>query len=185
MERGHLYVISGPSGVGKGTIVSQLRETTPRPWVSISATTRAPRGQEVDGESYYFLTREAFEDLIEHGGLLEWACYNGNYYGTPLASINEHLECGEDVILEIEVQGAQQVREKLPFARLIFIEPPSFEELERRLRERGTEEESVLNERLKTARIELAQKEHYDKTFVNDDLDACVDAIEAYMASER
>ncbi|WP_439710204.1 guanylate kinase, partial [Adlercreutzia caecimuris] len=138
-------------------------------WVSVSATTRAPREGEVDGREYFFMSREAFLAKADAGGFIEWAEYSGNCYGTPADKVEDELRAGRDVVLEIEVQGALQVKERLPEAVLIFIEPPSLEELESRLRGRGTETEEAIARRLETARVELNEKMKYDYTLVNDD----------------
>ena len=178
MRRGNLFVISGPSGAGKGTLVARLVEAVPDAWVSVSATTRKPREGEIDGVHYQFKTEEEFHQLIDADGFFEWAVYGGNHYGTPRQSVVEHIEAGCQVILEIDVQGAFQVREKLPEAHLVFIEPPSLEVLEQRLRGRGTETEDVIVKRLEAARVELARKMEYDVQLVNDDLDeACASLI--------
>ena len=158
MSHGGLFVISGPSGAGKGTLVARLVDEVPGCWASVSATTRAPRDGEREGVDYFFLSREEFDDLVASDGFLEWAEYSGNCYGTPRSSVEEHRAAGENVILEIEVQGAFQVREKVPDATLIFIEPPSLEELERRLRSRGTEDEEAIARRMETAKVELSRK---------------------------
>ena len=172
-----LYVISGPSGAGKGTLVALLMDLVPEAWLSISATTRQPRKGEIDGVHYLFLTTEQFEQDIENDGFLEWARYNNNYYGTPLAPIRQHLDKGQPVILEIEVQGAFQVREKFPEACLIFIEPPSLEELERRLVNRGTESPEVIRGRMETAKREMALKMEYDIRLVNDNLEQATEEL--------
>lgn len=181
MRTGNLFVISGPSGAGKGTLVTRLLEEVPDTWVSVSATTRRPRPGEEEGVSYYFLDREDFLALADEGGFLEWAEYAGNCYGTPLASVQREMAAGRQVILEIEVQGALQVKEKMPEAHLVFIEPPSLEELERRLRGRGTEADDVVRKRMETALVELSHKMEYDIRLVNDDLDEAVAQLVAYV----
>lgn len=173
-KRGKLYVISGPSGVGKGTLVSKLLDMRDDVVLSISATTRSPRPGEVDGKNYFFLTKEKFKDLIDADGFIEWAEYASNFYGTPLDFVEEQLAAGKNVILEIEVQGAFQVKEKLPDATLIFIEPPSMDELERRIIGRGTESEDVIESRMRTARVEMERKMEYDIAVMNDDVDSAV-----------
>ena len=181
MRHGNLFVVSGPSGTGKGTLIARLLEEVPDAWLSVSATTRRPRPGEEEGVSYYFLTKEEFLSLAEEGGFLEWAEYYGNCYGTPRASVEREMAAGRQVILEIEVQGALQVREKMPEARLVFIEPPSLEELERRLRGRGTETDDVVDMRMRTALVELSQKMEYDYRLVNDDLDEATRQLVAYV----
>lgn len=181
MRTGNLFVISGPSGTGKGTIITRLVKEVPDAWVSVSATTRRPRPGEVEGVSYYFLSRDEFLALADEGGFLEWAEYSGNCYGTPLASVQREVAAGKQVILEIEVQGALQVKEKMPEAHLVFIEPPSLEELERRLRGRGTETDDVVRKRMDTALVELSRKMEYDIRLVNDDLDEAVAQLVAYV----
>lgn len=174
---GDLFVISGPAGAGKGTLVSRVSERLDNVWVSISATTRAPRGAEVDGVEYFFHTVEEFEELIERGGLVEWARVHGNYYGTPVAPIQEHLAAGDAVILEIDVQGALQIRERFPEAKLVFIAPPSFEVLEQRLRGRGTDSEESIALRLQNAARELEAAERYDYVVVNDELERATEEL--------
>ncbi len=181
MRKGNLFVISGPSGAGKGTLVEKLPQEVDDIWVSISATTRDPRDGELDGKDYFFKTKEEFMSMIDNGELLEWACYSDNYYGTPYSTIEKRVEDGFQVVLEIEVQGALLVREKLPNAILIFIEPPSLEELERRLRVRGTESEDEIRKRLKTAEVELSRKMDYDISFVNDNLETTLHELSSYI----
>ena len=174
---GILFVISGPSGAGKGTLLSKVLERIPDAWVSVSATTRNPRPGEVEGKHYYFLDPERFKSLVDQEGFLEWAQVHDNYYGTLKQSVLDHMRSGDQVILEIDVQGAFQVRKALPEAHLVFIEPPSLEELERRLRQRGTETDEVISSRMKTAEVELAQKMEYDIQVVNDDLERAVNEL--------
>jgi guanylate kinase len=178
-------VIAGPSGVGKGTIVRRLVQRLPRLRVSVSATTRPPRPAERDGVDYRFVSDEEFSRLIADGELLEWAEVFGHRYGTPAAPVREALSRGEDVVLEIDVQGAFQVRERDPRAVLVLIEPPSMAELERRLRERGTEDEARLAERLATAERELAERAAFDHVVVNDELDRAVDRLVAIIQGSR
>jgi guanylate kinase len=174
-------VIAGPSGVGKGTIVRRLVQRLPRLRVSVSATTRPPRPAERDGVDYRFVSDEEFSRLIADGELLEWAEVFGHRYGTPAAPVREALARGENVVLEIDVQGAFQVRERDPSAVLVLIEPPSMAELERRLRERGTEDEARLAERLATAERELAERAAFDHVIVNDELERAVDRLVAII----
>lgn len=181
MRRGNLFVISGPSGAGKGTLVSRLMEAVPDARLSISATTRKPREGEVDGVHYHFITRAEFMELVDEDGFLEWAEFAGNCYGTPRSFVEQSMAKGAQVILEIEVQGAFQVREKMPDAHLVFIEPPSLEVLEERLRGRGTEDEEAVQRRLATARVELSRKMEYDIRLVNDDLERAVDELIAIV----
>ena len=181
MRKGNLFVFSGPSGAGKGTLVARVMSEVPDAWLSVSATTRSPRPGEVDGVSYYFIDKPSFMKLVDEGGFLEWAEYSGNCYGTPVASVMEKIDEGKQVILEIDVQGALQVRERIPQAKLVFIEPPSFEELENRLRNRGTEDEPTIQRRLEAARVELSQKMEYDIQLVNDDLEVATQELVAYM----
>lgn len=181
MRKGNLFVISGPSGAGKGTLVSRLLERVPGAWVSISATTRAPREGEVDGVHYLFVDDAEFDRMVEEGGLLEWAQVHDHKYGTPRALVESHMAVGDQVILEIDVQGGFQVKEKNPDAHLVFIEPPSLDELERRLRGRGTEDEGSIVLRMHNAELELSRKMEYDIQFVNDDLDVCTDEVVSYI----
>lgn len=180
---GNLFVISGPSGAGKGTLLSKVIERIPDAWVSVSATTRNPRPGEEEGIHYYFLDKDHFLELVNNDGFLEWAKVHDNYYGTLKESVLNHMKAGEQVILEIDVQGAFQVRNAIPEAHLVFIEPPSLEELERRLRSRGTESDDVISSRMKTAEVELAQKMEYDIQVVNDDLEQAVDELTAVINS--
>ena len=162
-----LTVLSGPSGVGKSTVVAELSRTCPRIWVSVSVTTRRPRPGEVDGREYHFVGDGEFDQLVASGALLEWAWFAGNRYGTPRAPLAEKLEAGVACLLEIDVAGARQVRQAAPDARLVFLAPPSWDELVRRLTGRGTEPPEVLARRLAAAEAELAAAEEFDVTLVN------------------
>lgn len=178
---GQLTVITGPSGVGKGTLVAALRRRHPQIWLSVSATTRAPRSGEQDGENYFFMSREQFEQQVAAAGLLEWAEFAGNLYGTPRAPVSEHLAQGQPVLLEIELEGARQVRRSFPQGFQVFIEPPSLEELERRIRGRGTDDDSAIERRLRRAREELAAAAEFDAVVMNGDLDTAIGELEALL----
>jgi guanylate kinase len=169
-HRGRLVVLTGPSGVGKGTVVARLRTLRPDVWVSVSATTRPAREGERDGVQYHFWTPSAFARTIAEGGFLEWAEFAGNRYGTPRAAVERRIADGQTVLLEIELQGARQVREAMPEAFMVFLSPPSFADLEQRLRGRGTEDEQAIARRLARAREELAAAEEFDAVVVNDDV---------------
>lgn len=182
-HKGLLIVISGFSGVGKGTLVKKLVESYDNYALSVSMTTRAPRDGEKDGVSYFFVDKETFEETIARDGLVEYASYVGNYYGTPRAWVEERLESGRDVVLEIEVQGALKVKEKFPDALLLFLLPPSAAELKHRLEKRGTETAEVIAQRLKRAREEAEYIDRYDFIEVNDDLDACMGRINGIVAA--
>ena len=175
MKRGLLIILSGPSGVGKGTIRGYFEKNEDLNLAySTSMTTRKPREGEVDGVDYFFRTKEEFENAIEKGQLLEYAEFVGNYYGTPRAYVEEQMAAGKDVILEIEVQGAVQIKAKFPEAILIFVTPPSVAELERRLRGRGTETEEKIQGRLTRAKEEVEFIPDYDFILVNDELEECI-----------
>jgi guanylate kinase len=178
---GQLTVLTGPSGVGKGTLVRALLARHPELWLSVSATTRAPRPGEVEGEHYFFLSLERFGRAVEEGGFLEWASFAGNRYGTPRAAVEEKLAAGRPVLLEIEVEGARQVRRTFPAGRQIFVAPPSFQELEQRIRGRGTDGEEAIQRRLARAREELAAAAEFDAVLVNDDLAAAGLELERLM----
>ncbi|MFM8524645.1 MAG: guanylate kinase [Cyanobacteriota bacterium] len=173
-----LSVITGPSGVGKGTLVARLLERHPQIWLSISATTRPARAGEVDGQHYRFLSRADFESQVAANGFLEWAEFAGNLYGTPRQPVEEHLAAGRPVLLEIELEGARQVRRSFPAGYQLLIRPPSFAELERRIRGRGTEQEASIQRRLERARVELQAEAEFDASLVNDDLETCLNELE-------
>lgn len=185
-QRGLLIVLSGPSGVGKGTVRKELfSQPNTNYEYSISMTTRAPREGEVDEVDYFFKTRSEFEELIEEGQLLEYAEFVGNYYGTPLEYVNKMRDAGRDVFLEIEVQGAAQVRSKMPDGLFIFLAPPSLTELEERLVGRGTETDEVIASRLNAARAELEMMNLYDYVVVNDEVEKACDRINAIIIAEH
>ena len=185
-DSGLLIVISGFSGSGKGTIMKELIRRYPEKYaLSISATTRQPREGERDGREYFFKTKEEFLSMIEHNELLEHAQYVGNYYGTPKAYVEEQLKEGKNVILEIEIQGALNIKKMFPDAVLLFIMPPSAEELERRLVGRGTEDEATIRARLSRASEEAQGVENYNYIVINDDVDACVETINSIVSSEK
>lgn len=177
-QAGKLVVVTGPSGVGKGTIVKLLLEKHSDIFLSISATTRLPRQGEIDGKDYYFLSRLQFEKMINNNNLLEWAEYAGNYYGTPKQPVLEQISNGKIVLLEIEVLGANQVKQSFPSATRLFILPPSIDILEARLRGRGTDTEDVILKRLNKAKEELAVSHEFDYQIINDNLSIAMEQIE-------
>ncbi len=176
--QGKLIVLTGPSGVGKGTLLKALKANHPDLFLSISATTRQPRVGEVDGKDYFFLTREDFEAKIKDNLFLEWAEYAGNYYGTPRSNVEGKINEGVSVVLEIEVIGARKIKDSFPDALLIFILPPSMEELEQRLRDRGKDSETAINRRMETAKAEIAACDEFDINIVNDDLKVALQKVE-------
>lgn len=185
-KRGLLIVLSGPSGVGKGTVRAAIFENNQYNYTySISATTRQPRQGEVDGQDYYFVSKEKFEQLIEDNMLLEHAKYVGNYYGTPIQPIEDHLSKGHDVFLEIEVQGAMTVKERMPEGIFIFLAPPNIDELESRIVGRGTDGQEVIYERMQKAREEIEMMKHYDYVVVNDTVENAVHKVNAIILSEH
>ena len=184
LKKGTLFVISGPSGVGKGTLVSMLRQNHPEIKLSVSATTRNPRPGEINGVHYFFLTKEDFKNRIESGEFLEWAEFSGNFYGTNKNFVEKMLKDGHNIILEIDVQGALQVKNKLQEAILIFIEPPCFEELKLRLLKRSTETEEEIQKRLAVVKSELQQKQEFNYVIVNDNLDTAFKNLENIILKE-
>ena len=184
-KKGVLVVVSGFSGAGKGTLMRALMNRYMNYALSVSATTRAPREGEEDGREYFFKTREEFEQLIKEDALIEYAQYVGNYYGTPKAYVEKELESGRDVILEIEIQGALKVKEKIPDALLLFVAPPSAGELKRRLVGRGTETPEVIGSRLQRAAEEAEGMERYDYLLINDELEQCVEEMHQVIQSQH
>lgn len=181
-KAGQLIVLTGPSGVGKGTLVrSLLKEYGDQLFLSISATTRSPREKEVDGQDYYFFSREQFEAAIENDELLEWAEFAGNYYGTPLKPIEERIAKGERILLEIELEGARQVAKAFPDALRIFVLPPSMDELERRLRSRAQDSDDAMNRRLERAKVEIDAADEFDVQLVNDDLQVALELLRSLL----
>lgn len=185
MNDGLLIVFSGPSGAGKDTILRRLLEKNPNIRLSVSATTRSPRKGEEDGVDYHFISREQFDAMLAGGEMLESAEYCGNCYGTPAGPIRSWRSQGCDVILEIEVQGGGQIKQKCPDSVSIFVLPPSMQVLEQRLRSRGTEEETVIQKRLETARKEIAESSHYDYYVINETVDDAVDQINEIICAEK
>lgn len=185
MKQGNLIVVSGPSGTGKGTICQALLAEHPEILYSISATTRQPRTGEVNGVNYWFTAKDDFKAMIENNELLEWAEVYGNYYGTPIAKIEEMLASGKDVLLEIDTQGAMNVKQKFPQGVYIYILPPSLTELERRIRTRGTDSEESIQRRLQAAADEIQIGVHYNYLVVNDQVREATDTVAAIIAAER
>lgn len=183
-KRGKLFLISGPSGVGKGTICKELFKKDLNLYFSVSATTRKPREEDVEGKTYFFKTTEEFKAMIEGGELLEWAEYNGNYYGTPKDAVLKNLENGKNIILEIEVQGALKVMENFPEGVYIFIAPPDEDALYERLKGRGSESEEEILRRIAAAKDELKLKDKYTYVVINDTVDRAVSEIENIMNKE-
>lgn len=184
MNKGSLFIVSGPSGCGKGTILAEILKQD-KFYYSISATTRNPRVGEVDGANYHFLSKEKFEELIKNDGMLEYASYCDNYYGTPRKPVEDMLNAGKHVILEIEVQGAMNVMKKCPDAVSIFILPPSIKELRRRLNKRGTETDDVIEKRLAQAEREIKMAENYDYIMINGELELAVQDLLSVIRSQE
>lgn len=176
-----LVIISSPSGGGKGTLIKKLLDDVDGVWLSVSATSRQPREGETNGKSYYFMSRDEFKESIEQNGFLEWAEYSGNLYGTPRKYIHDHLDNGDVVLLEIEVQGASDVMKKCPGCHSVFIMPPSLEILESRLRGRNTDSEESIRKRMQAAEFELECAEQYEKIIINDDLDVAFKELKEYI----
>ena len=185
MSKGKLLVLSGPSGVGKGTVLGELMKRRTDMCFSVSATTRSPREGEVDGVNYFFVSKERFEEMIQNNELLEYAQFVSNSYGTPRAYVEQQLEKGMNVILDIEVQGARNIVNMIPDAVSVYVIPPSYEELERRLRGRGTETEEQIQGRLQTAIEEAKAADFYRYIVVNDNLEEAVNELDAIMTAEK
>lgn len=183
--RGNLIVISGASGVGKSSVIAEVLKRRDNLYFSVSWTTRSPRAGEVDGVNYHFTDRDGFEKRIAEGDFLEYAQYVGNFYGTSKSLVEEKLQAGQDVLLDIEVQGAEQVKVNCPEAILLFVIPPSFEELEQRLRSRGTDDEEKILGRLQRAREEMRESTRYDYIIVNDTIAAAADEVLAILTAEH
>jgi len=183
MKTGQLIVLTGPSGVGKGTLLRLLLQRHPSLYLSISVTTRSPRPGEINGQHYYFIDRRQFQRMIDQGDLLEWAEFAGNYYGTPRRPVEQQIRAGNWVVLEIELQGARQIRRSFPAALQIFILPPSLDELEYRLRCRGHDSEASIRQRLNRAKLEVEAADEFDLKVVNDDLEKALKQIEAALFS--
>jgi guanylate kinase len=177
-------VLAGPSGVGKGTVVARVRELYPHLWVSVSCTTRFPRPGEIDGVHYRFVSRPRFRDLVDSGQLLEWAEFAGNLYGTPREPVLRKLAEDEPALLELDINGARQVRTALPDSQLVFLAPPSWEELERRLTRRGTEDPDGVADRLAQARVEMTAVDEFDRVVVNDDVSSAAHRLAELMGVE-
>lgn len=184
-EKGLLIVVSGPSGSGKGTVLNKLFSLRNGIFYSVSATTREPRPGEIEGKNYFFLSKEEFTRQIASGNMLEHAQYCGNYYGTPRIAVEERLNRGDDVILEIDVQGAAKIRQSCPDSVSIFLMPPSLAELEKRLKSRGTESEEKIRNRLATAKAEIDARENYDYIVINDVISTAAKKISSIITAEK
>jgi guanylate kinase len=179
-----VFVITGPSGVGKGTLISKLLDRVPELELSVSATTREPRDREIDGREYHFLDPAEFDRLVEEGAFLEHATYSGNRYGTLRSEVQERLQNGKSVVLEIELQGARQVRDAMPESVPVFVKPPHPDDLRRRLEERGTDDAATIDRRLRTAEEELAAEGEFRYVVINDDVEAAVGGLERIVRDE-
>ncbi len=178
---GNLTVLTGPSGVGKGTIVRKILNSHSDVWLSISATTRQPRSGEIDGKDYFFLEKKNFQEIIDKEGFLEWASFSNNFYGTPKKIVKEKIEEGTKVLLEIELEGDRQIRKSFPEALQLFLAPPNLDELEKRIRGRATESEEAIRDRLSIANKELMAKKEFDAVVINDNIEKAFKEIEGLM----
>ncbi|MEH2407126.1 MAG: guanylate kinase [Nostoc sp.] len=181
LHLGRLIVLTGPSGVGKGTLMRSLLQRHPELYYSVSVTTRSPRPGEIDGKNYYFISRNQFEQLVAEGEFLEWAEFAGNYYGTLRESVLNQINSGKLVVLEIELEGARQIRASFPSAFSIFILPPSFDELEKRIRDRAQDSEEAIARRLLRAQVEIQAVDEFDIQIVNEDFETALNDIEAVL----
>ncbi|MEH2183829.1 guanylate kinase [Nostoc sp.] len=184
LHLGRLIVLTGPSGVGKGTLMRSLLERHPKLYYSVSVTTRSPRPGEIEGKSYYFISHSKFEQLVAEGKLLEWAEFAGNYYGTPREAVLNQINSGKLVVLEIELEGARQIRASFPSSFSIFILPPSFDELEKRIRSRAQDSQEAIARRLLRAQEEIQAADEFDIQIVNDDFETALNDIEAVLFKE-
>jgi len=184
-REGLVVVVSGPSGVGKGTLLKQVRQDNGNIRFSVSATTRKPRAGELEGQNYFFKSVEQFQEMIENRELIEWVEYCGNYYGTPKEYINDSVKQGYDIILEIEVEGAVNIKKQIDNCVTLFILPPSFDDLKKRIVGRGTEDECTINTRLETAKREIAYVDKYDYIIINNDINTAVNEINSILTAEK
>ena len=185
MKKGILLVVSGPAGVGKGTIIKEIMKDDTNICLSVSATTRKPRAGDIEGVTYFFKTKDEFSGMVKNDDLLEWAVYSDNFYGTPKQPVLDALESGRDVILEIEVQGALQVKAHYPEGVYVFVTPPSLEELERRITDRGTEEREEIEKRMATARKELEFLNKYNYIIINEDIETASADLAAVLRASK
>jgi guanylate kinase len=184
-KRGIVLVISGPSGSGKGSILSKIKEEDKKIVYSVSATTRLPRENEIDGFHYHFKTIEEFEKMIKNGEFIEWVNFCGNYYGTPLKQIKDSIDDGNDILLELEVEGAMKIKESIPESVLVFVMPPSYDELKSRISNRGTESKDSLKMRMESALNEIRVAKDYDYVIINDEIDEATKSLEALLLAEK
>jgi guanylate kinase len=184
-KRGIVLVISGPSGSGKGSILSKIKEEDKKIVYSVSATTRLPRENEIDGLHYHFKTIEQFEKLIKNGEFIEWVSFCGNYYGTPLRQIKDSIDEGKDILLELEVEGAKKIKENIPESVLVFVMPPSYDELKSRISNRGTESKDSLKMRMESALNEIRVAKDYDYVIINDEIEEATKSLNALLLAEK